>query len=302
MHGRLRVYWIAGAAAVLVAAAAAFWWFRPISVEVVAPARGTAVQAVYATGTVEPTIMMPIAPRIGARIVELRADEGDVVKKGQMLARLENTDMQNALAQLQAQADFARRDYARDAALVKQGAIAPQVYDKAKAAYESAVAAVAAARAQADYMVLTAPNDGRIIQRDGEVGQFIPINQPVFWLSVQSPLRISAEVDEEDVSLVAPGQKVLIRADAFEGQTFEGTVTSVTPKGDPIARSYRVRIAFARTAPLQIGMTAETNIVTREKKNALLIPASAVSNKAVWKVAGGRLVHQSVVIGVNGTE
>lgn len=90
-------------------------------------------------------------------------------------------------------------------------------------------------------------------------------------------LRVSAEVDEEDIVLVRVGQKVLIRSDAFPNQIFYGRVKSITPKGDPIARSYRVRINFSENNPLLIGMTAETNIIVHEKKNALLLPVSSIS-------------------------
>jgi membrane fusion protein, multidrug efflux system len=282
------------------AAGAAAWYLRPQSVTVMHPAYGMAVQAVYATGTVEPVVMMPIAPRIGARLVSLAVDEGDVVKKGQVLAQLENEDLRNAIAQLAAQEEFARRDYIRYAVMVKEGVIARQTYDRAKSAYDAARAATATARAQIGYMTLTAPNNGRIIKRDGEVGQFLPVNQPLFWLSCLSPLRISAEVDEEDISLVRAGQTVLIRADAFPGRVFKGEVQAITPKGDPVARSYRVRITFDQTSPLQIGMTAENNIITREKPNALLVPSSAVAGGVVWLVEKGRLVKRAVKTGIIG--
>jgi len=285
----------------LAAGLAAWLMLGSPSVEVVHPTRGPAVQAVYATGTVEPTIMTPISPRIGARLVELDTDEGADVTKGQILARLESGDLQNSMNQLIAQADFARRDYLRDAAMVKGGIIPRQTYDKAKSAWEAANAAVAAAKAQLQFMMLTAPGDCHVIQRDGEVGQFIPINQPVFWLSCHSPLRISAEVDEEDISLVNVGQKVLIRADAFPGKIFDGRVLSITPKGDPVARSYRVRISIG-DAPLRVGMTAETNIIVHTANNALLIPATALADGKVWKVENDTLSQAPVNTGAKGDE
>ncbi|MDE3060965.1 MAG: efflux RND transporter periplasmic adaptor subunit [Pseudomonadota bacterium] len=276
-------------------------WLWP-SIEVVHPVRGPAVQAVYATGTVEATVMMPIAPRIAARLVELDVDEGSNVKKDQLLARLEDEDVQNALKQLQAQEEFARRAYERNAALLKNDAVSKADYDRSKADWEAAKAATAKAMAEANFMKLTAPADGLIIKRDGEIGQLIPANEPLFWLSCCAPLRISAEVDEEDIAQVKPAQLVLIRADAFPGQVFHGKVQAITPKGDPIARSYRVRIEFTEDTPLQIGMTAETNIITGEHKDALLLPSSAVTQEKVWLVKDGRLVRQPVVTGAKGAE
>jgi RND family efflux transporter MFP subunit len=125
----------------------------------------------------------------------------------------------------------------------------------------------------------------------------------VFYLAKAGvPLRISADVDEEDIPLVKIGQKVLIRADAFPARVFTGEVKEVTPKGDPVARNYRVRIQLPSDTALMIGMTAETNIVTREKQDALLIPASAVSGDALWAVRDGRLVNIPVQIGIKGRD
>jgi multidrug efflux system membrane fusion protein len=301
----VRKHWPLGLGIVLVlaaVAAGALWLTRPLSVAVTHPYYGPAVQAVYATGTVEPAIMMPIAPRLGARLVALAVDEGDIVKKGQVLARLESDDLTNTVAQLAAQEEFARRQYLRYQALVKGGIVARQTFEQAKANYEAASAATRAARAQIGYMTLSAPSDGRIIKRDGEVGQFLPVNQPLFWLSCLTPLRISAEVDEEDIALVEVGQEVLIRADAFPGQTFHGHVQQVTPKGDSVARSYRVRIAFDGPSPLKVGMTSETNIITRRTAHALLVPAAAVTGDAVWTVVDGHLVHRAVRTGVTGKD
>jgi multidrug efflux pump subunit AcrA (membrane-fusion protein) len=118
-----------------------------------------------------------------------------------------------------------------------------------------------------------------------------------------SALRISAEVDEEDISLVKPDQEVLIRADAFPGKVFHGKVQSITPKGDPVARSYRVRIGFTEDTPFQIGMTAETNIIVRKAEDALLLPNGAISqNDKIWLLKGDGLAEQPVRVGVRGDE
>lgn len=295
-------YWGGLAALAVAAAAMAAFVLMPRSVAVVHPAFGMAVQAVYATGTVEPTVMMPIAPRVGARLMELAVDEGAEVRKGQVLAQLESSDLRNALRQLEAQQGFAKRDYDRYAAMLKQGIIARQLYDRAKAEWEGAVAATERARAEAGFMTLTALDDGYVIRRDGEIGQLIAANQPIFWLAGRSAIRISADVDEEDVAKVRPGQEVLIRADAFPGKVFSGRVQSITPKGDPIARSYRVRITFAKGVPLMIGMTAETNIVIRRSDHALLVPTGAVAAGKVWVIEHGALKQKNVAIGSSGPD
>lgn len=281
-------------------AGGAIWFLLPATFEVVHPVRGDAVEAVYATGTVEPTVMTPIAPRIGARLVMLAVDEGATIRKGQVLAQLESDDVANAVKQLEAQEQFARQDYQRYAALARQGAIARQTFERAKSVWQAAHAAEAQSRAQAGFMTLIAPADGYVIRRDGELGQLIPANQPLFWLSCDSPLRISTDVDEEDIRRVRIGQEVVIRADGLPGKILRGRVTEITPKGDPVARSYRVRVSLPRGSPLMIGMTAETNIVVYRKANAVLLPPSALVGDSVWTLKNERLAKTRVDVGARG--
>jgi RND family efflux transporter MFP subunit len=274
--------------------------FGPASVTVIHPYYGPAVQAVYATGTVEPEVMLPIASRITARIAKLNVDEGMDVEKGDILAQLENEDVRAALESLQAKERFARSQFERNQVLRDRTAISQQEFEKSRSDWESAKAAAAQAAAEMGFLTLMAPATGRVIRRDGEIGQLIPANQPVFWIQASSDLRITAEVDEEDISLVKVEQPVLIRADAFPNQIFHGEVHQITPKGDPVARSYRVRISFTEPNPLRIGMTAETNIVVRKKDRALLVPSSAVERDQVWVVENSRLARREVATGVQG--
>jgi len=269
-------------------------------VEVVLPMRGPAIQAVYATGTVEAEIMIPIATRGAAWLTKLNVDEGAEVTKGQLMAELENEDIRNSLAALRAKEKFAKSEHERNIELLERDAVSRQTFERSKSELESAQAASAEAQAHVDYMNLTAPADGTVIRRDGEVGQLIAANQAVFWLSAKSPLRISAEVDEEDIAQVKVGQAVAIRADAFTGKVFKGKVKSITPKGDPVARSYRVRIELIEVTPLQIGMTAETNIIVEEHLDAQLLPTSAIVGDKVWIEDGGRLRQQPVEVGIKG--
>ncbi len=277
-------------------------FFYGDAVVVVHPARGAAVQAVYATGTVEATVMMPISPRASARLMELNVDEGDSVTKGQILAQLEGEDVKQSINQLKAREEFAKKEFERNAILVKNNAASKKIYDQAKSDWEAAIAATKSAQAQLDYSKLIAPDNGLIIKRDGEVGQLIEAGMPLFWLSCCAPLRISAEIDEEDISLVKTGQEVLIRSDAFAGQVFHGKVKAITPKGDPVARSYRVRIEFTEETILKIGMTAETNIIISNKEDALLVPSSAVLQNKIWQVVDGKLVKKTVNVGARGAE
>jgi RND family efflux transporter MFP subunit len=120
-------------------------------------------------------------------------------------------------------------------------------------------------------------------------------------LSCCAPLRVTAEVDEEDIARVRVGQKVVLRADALPGEIFDGAVSEVTPKGDPVARSYRVRMKLADPSKFKVGMTVDANLIVAERANALLVPATAVQNNAVWVVDNGHLRRQAVKVGVSGS-
>ncbi|MES2907170.1 MAG: efflux RND transporter periplasmic adaptor subunit [Pseudomonadota bacterium] len=281
---------------------AAGWFLLLPRLDVARPVVGPAVEGVYASGTVEPSVMVPIAARSMARLINLNADEGHEVKKGDVLGQLENEDLENALKALQAREEFAKSNAERQEQLFKRGAASKEAGDKAVAELKAARAETEQARAQMGFLSLRAPDDGLIIRRDGEIGQLIPANQPVFFMACCAPLRVTANVDEEDIPRVVAGQKVLIQSDAFPDKVFNGKVQSITPKGDAVSRNYRVRISFDdANVPLLIGMTAETNIVLSNKIDALLIPNSAIASNSVWLVSGNRLVKRKVETGARGT-
>jgi len=288
---------LAGAAAAL-----AWWRWRPVSVRVEHPHRGLAIDAVYATGTVEPSVAVPIAPRVAGRIVALHVDEGDRVRRGQVLARLEDANLRQATEQLEAQARLARQTLERARMLLQRGLGSVADRDKALADSQAADAAVARSREELAFMTLTAPAAGLIVRRDGEIGQYIAVNQPIFHLQIATaaPLRVTAEVDEEDIAQVAVGQPVVIHADAFPDRVFDGEVSEITPAGDATTRSFRVRIRLPGDTPLRVGMTADANIIIDRHTDALLVPATALVDGNVWIVRDGRLARVAVRTGVRG--
>ena len=298
-----RLTWILPLLALL-AAAGWFAWrsYAPPEVGVVLPSRGPAIDAVYATGLVEPTLEIRIAPRTPGRIVELLVDEGATVRAGQLLARLEDSDLQSSVAELEARATYAQSQFDRNSELRRASLISQDALERSRSDLDAARAALRRSRATVAQMRLTAPAAGRIIRRDGEVGEYVAVSTPVFYLAASSTLRITADVDEEDLPRVAVGQRVLIRSDAFADRVFEGRVAEITPRGDPVARSYRVRISFVGDVPLPLGMSTETNIVIAERLNALLVPTSAVDGNAVWRVNGDRAERRQIEIGVRSPE
>jgi RND family efflux transporter MFP subunit len=264
------------------------------------PTRGPAVEAVYATGTVEPVYWSKVAPVGTGRIAAILARDGDPVKKGTVLARLEDQDKSANVMQLAARRDFLRDELIRAQNLQRKGFFSTQALERAASELKQAEAALAAANKPLADTLLTAPIDGVVLRQDGETGETVAANQTLFWVGLPKPLRIIAEVDEEDIARVHPGQRVLIKADAFPGVVLEGRVAEITPKGDPINKSYRVRVSLPENTPLKVGMTTETNILVREEANALLVPAAAVSGGKLWVAENGRAKRLPVKTGTIG--
>ena len=278
------------------------WRNWPVAVQTTAVTRGPAIDAVYATGSVEPTVMLPVAPRTGGRLAALSVDEGARVKRGQVLARLEAPDLDSTVQEMAAREQLARSNFERTQDLVAKHFVSAAELDRTRTELDAAQAASRRAQAQRDYNLIVAPADGMVLRRDGEVGQFIPAGQAVFTLACCAPLRVSAEVDEEDIPRVRVGQAVVMRSDAFGNQIFDGKIAAITPKGDPTARSYRVRVQFddpqaAENTGLRPGMTMDVNIVVARRENSLLIPSRAVQGDKVWVVEQGRAHQRKLVLG-----
>jgi membrane fusion protein, multidrug efflux system len=265
--------------------------------------RGQAIDAVYATGTVEASVTIRIATERAARLTTLFADEGMAVHTDQPLAEFDKTELAASVSENQIRQLNAEQHYLRLDKLYKRGATSIEVLEQARMENEAAKAVTRRLVAQLNAFTLVSPVDGIIIRRDGEIGDYIPVNQPVFYLrKADEPLRLVAEVDEEDIPAVKPNQTVLITTDAFAGQVFHAKVSDITPQGDPVTRSYRVRIMLPKSVPFLIGMTAEANIITAQRENALLIPNSALINKTVWLFKAGKAVQQPVKIGAKNAD
>lgn len=269
-------------------------------VETIRLRRGPAVEAVYATGTVEAEVWARIPPVVSGRIAEVLAHEGERVRAGQPLARLDDRQAHAKVAELEAKAAYLREEAERSAILVARGVRAREALDKDRSEFDQVTATIRAARQQRSDLLVTSPIDGVVLRRDGEPGELAETKDALFWVGALKPLRITAEVDEEDIPRVKVGQKILIKADAFPGKVLEARVDRITPKGDPVNKTFRVRALLPEDSPLLIGMTTEINIVVAEHPEAWLMPASAVVEDKVLAVEDGVVVAKPVRLGIRG--
>ena len=291
-------------AAAAVAAGALYWLVlgRGPVVEVVNPTRGPVVAAVYATGTVEPVTWSRLGPTIRGRILSYPVREGDRVEAGQIIAQFDDSEPRAAVQKLEAELDLRRRALRRIEPLGRRDIAAAADVERAQSALAQGEADLAAARKRLADLSLRAPFPGTIIRRDFEVGDLPAPDDTLVWLAGDDGLWITAEVDEEDLPRLSIGQETLIKADAFPGEVFDARLDVITPKGDPIEKSYRVRVRLPADTRLKVGMTVEINVVTDKRGDALLIPAAALVDGHVWAVRDGRAVQVPVKTGVRGTQ
>jgi RND family efflux transporter MFP subunit len=288
---------------VILAIAAAggwFWWTMPPAVAIALATTGPALRAVYATGSVEPLHWARVGPALRARITEVLVEEGARVAEGQPIARLDNREALHRAEETEARARFAQEDLARIRTLVTRDIASRAALDRAEAEARAVRAVAEAAQRRLDDYIVRAPADGLVLRRDVEVGEVVDTPASLFWIGEPRPLRVTAEVDEEDIAQVREGQRVLLRADAFPGQVLTATVGRITPKGDATRKAYRVRLILPDDTPLMIGMTVEANIVLRQAEDAVLVPPAALRDGRVFVVQSETVQARPVEVGVQG--
>lgn len=286
----------------LLAAAAAFWHFsRPPEVALVSPKHGEAAEIVYATGIVEPRTWAKVTPLLRERIIELCNCEGEAVERGAVLARLDSRQPEATLAELRARQKFTASDYDRVAALVERRVASDQALDRARSERGQIEALIAGQVTRLESYVLRAPVSGVVLRQDGEVGEVAEPGTVLFWVGEPKPLRVEAEVNEEDIPRVAVGQRAVLKADAFPDQVLEAKVDAITPKGDPVAKTYRIHLALPDDTPLRIGMTVEVNVIVRVSSGALLVPTTVLRGGSLFVVEGGVARRRDVKVGIRGT-
>ncbi len=288
-------------AIVLGVGATAWWWWRGPIITVVPVTRGAAAEIVYATGSVEPETWSRSTPLVRGRIVERCRCEGRTVKQGDLLARLDDKEALATLNDLRALEEFQHREFDRQAQLLARGVATSQAYQKAESDLARIRAQIAAQAQRLEYFKLVAPMDGIVLKEDGEVGDMVDPGTILYRIGLEKPLWVVAEVNEEDIPRVRVGQKALLRTDAFANQVLHGAVKQITPAGDPVAKTFRVRIGLPDDTPLRVGMSVESNIVSREKPDVLLVPANAVVNNSLFAVENGRARRRKVEVGIRGT-
>lgn len=262
--------------------------------------RGTAVDIVYATGEVEPVEESQLSFNESGRLTNWYHDEGETVKQGMPLAALDDVEEKAEVARLESLVNNDRTEAQRAQTLWQKRSGSKESLDRSNSTLAQDEERLKTAREQLAKRQIIAPYDGIILRREGERGETITAGQMVFVIGQPDRLRLSLDVDEEDIPHVFVGQKALISADAFPHVVFEGQVHDITPRGDTLNKSYRARVYMKDGFTMPLGMTVEANLVAQERANTLLIPNEAVINGAsIFKVENNRSVRTSIKTGIS---
>ncbi len=277
-------------------------------VETAVVGRGDLTATVSASGVVQPLRSVEISSPVSGEIDSLPVREGQEVRKGDLLAQLDQTAYLAQVRQAGARLDLARANLARSRAqfersrqLFEMELISRQEWEIAQANYRVDRAQVTEAKAALDHATdqltdtrITAPISGTITRLDVEIGEvMVPgtTNIPgtvLMVLADLSRMEVACSVDEADISRIRKGQPGEIEIDAFRDRTFTGTVTEISlaslQNGSPATTSespvvdYEVSLLLEDTAAsgLKTGMTADVEIITAELRDVTLAPLQAV--------------------------
>ena len=253
--------------------------------------------SITATGTIEPVTEVEVGTQVSGIIDKIYVDYNSEVKRGQIIAELDKTNLLSKLASAQSNLSNAKSDlnfqtanFNRYKTLYEKGLVSAHDYENAKLTYDKAVQtvkvqqqAVQEAQTNLGYATITAPINGVVLAKKVEEGQTVAssMTTPTLFIIAQdlTDMRVIADIDEADIGGVKEGQRVSFTVDAFPDDTFQGEVTQVRQQATTTSNvvTYEVVISAPNNdLKLKPGLTANVTIFTMEKKNVLIVPSKAL--------------------------
>ena len=252
-----------------------------IPVETALPTRGD-IYAVYSgTAPIEAFADATVIAKVGGEVRELFAEEGDDVRSGQILARLDGDRLRLEKQQAEANLRKLQRNHQRNVDLKDKGLISEGDFEKIRYEMEALQATYDLATLELGYTEIRAPIDGVISERFIKVGNTIDINEQTFKVTSLEPLISYLHVPEREYRRIEPGQKAIIEVDALSGASFEAVVVRISPIVDPETGTFKISIEVSDgSRRLKPGMFGRIGIVFDMRANALQIPRSAIVENA----------------------
>jgi RND family efflux transporter MFP subunit len=268
------------------------------------------------SGSLAPVSQATIKAKVSGEVREAAVREGTQVAQGQVLARLDQADLQARLTQQQAMLDeaqaklaMASRNHANSQALLKQNYISSTSYDTtangvelARANVKSASAMVDMARIALNDSVIRAPMSGVVSKRHVQAGEKVAPDMPVYTIVNLAELTLEAQVPTSEIPRVKTGQDVAFKVDGFQRE-FHGKVARINPTAEPGSRAMLVYISVDnKDGALLGGMFAKGNIVTERSAVMPVVPLAALRSdggkQVVYQVDQGKVVAQPVTLGL----
>jgi membrane fusion protein, multidrug efflux system len=274
----------------------------PVAVEV-APIRRGAVTATWTgTAAIEVDQEATVVARVGGEVVELRAEEGDTVQAGQVLARLDGDRLRLEMQEAEANLRRLERDYERNLELHRRGLVSAEAHEMLRFELDAMRAGYDRRALEYRYTTLRAPIDGVIAERHLRVGNTISAGDPAFRITSRSPLLAYLFVPEREFVRLSPGQAAEVRVDALGGARFPARVERISPVVDPATGTFRVTLEIPDPdARLRPGMFGRFSVVTERREDVLLAPRVALldtdGGDAVFVVNDSTARRQQVTTG-----
>ncbi len=252
-----------------------------VPVEVRAPVRGDIFAVYSGTAPIEAFAEADVLAKVDGEVRELLVEEGDEVRKNQVLARLDGDRLRLELNESRARLAKLQRDFERNKELQARGLISEGDFEKLQYDLEALQASYNLASLELDYTQIRAPIDGVISERYVKLGNTLAVGEPTFRVTSFDPLVAYLHVPERAFRQLAAGQLVRINIDALGGDPFEATVTRVSPIVDAETGTFKLTIEIRdETRRIKPGMFGRMNIVYDQHLNVLQVPRSAITERA----------------------
>lgn len=272
-----------------------------IPVEVVSAARRPIAASYTGTAPLEARGESQVVAKTSGVALNVLVEEGQQVRAGQPLVRLDPDRARLAVAQTEAQMRKLENSYRRSQQLVAQQMISANDVDQIKYDLENMRAQHRLASLELSYTTVLAPISGVIASRSIKDGNFVQINTPIFRIVDISELEATLNVPERELATLKAGQPALLAVDALPGKTFTGKVDRVAPVVDSGSGTFRVVLAFGSEGVLQPGMFGRIKIDYDQRADALVVPRSALlddeNDPAVFAIRSGKAARVPVKLG-----
>ncbi len=253
----------------------------PVPVETAVPVRGDIYATYTGTAPIEAFAEADVIAKVAGEIRELHVEEGDTVRKGQVLATLDGDRLRLGLNESQARLRKMQRDFERNQELQRKGLISEGDFEKIQYDLEALQASFNLARLELDYTRIRAPIGGVVSERYIKLGNTVKISDPIFRVTGFDPLVAYLFVPEREFRRIAAGQVVHINVDALADEPIVAAVTRISPIVDPNTGTFKITIEIRGTEQrIKPGMFARMSIVYDLHENALQVPRSAVTETA----------------------